>query len=39
VAEYVESSEVADILRRLGCDYAQGHFFGMAQPARELLAE
>ena len=39
VAEYVESFEVADILRRLGCDYAQGHFYGMAQPARKLLAE
>ena len=39
VAEYVESSEVADILRRLGCDYAQGYFFGAAQPAQQMLAE
>ena len=37
VAEYVESREVADILRRLGCDYAQGHLFGVARPSAEIL--
>jgi len=39
VAEYVESSEVADILRLLGCDYGQGLFFGPAAPAAQVLAD
>jgi EAL domain-containing protein (putative c-di-GMP-specific phosphodiesterase class I) len=37
VAEYVDTLETADILRRLGCDYAQGHYFGMARPADDIL--
>jgi diguanylate cyclase (GGDEF)-like protein/PAS domain S-box-containing protein len=37
VAEFVESLEIAEILRQLGCDYAQGHFFGKARPAAEVL--
>jgi diguanylate cyclase (GGDEF)-like protein len=39
VAEYVESFEVSEILRRLGCDFAQGQFFGMPQPAGDVLAD
>jgi diguanylate cyclase (GGDEF)-like protein/PAS domain S-box-containing protein len=37
IAEYVDSFTVADILQRLGCDFAQGHFFGSARPAAEVL--
>ncbi|HET7486901.1 MAG TPA: EAL domain-containing protein [Acidimicrobiales bacterium] len=33
VAEGVESRTQVDLLRRLGCDQAQGHWFDAAQPA------
>ena len=38
VAEYVESADIADVLRRLECDYAQGYYFGSPRPAHEVLA-
>jgi EAL domain-containing protein (putative c-di-GMP-specific phosphodiesterase class I) len=37
LAEGVENSEQADVLRALGCDFAQGWFFGRACSAEELL--
>jgi len=37
IAEFVDSDEVADILRDLSCDYAQGHLFGKAQPPTLIL--
>lgn len=33
VAEFVETQEEADLLREMGVDYAQGYFFGKAEPA------
>jgi diguanylate cyclase (GGDEF)-like protein/PAS domain S-box-containing protein len=42
IAEGVESEVQVSELRRLGCDYAQGHFFHAAMPDREvsrLIAE
>jgi len=39
VAEYVDRAGVADILNEQGCDYGQGHFYGTARPASEVLAE
>jgi len=39
VAEYVDRAGVADILNEQGCDYGQGHFYGKARPASEVLAE
>jgi diguanylate cyclase (GGDEF)-like protein/PAS domain S-box-containing protein len=42
IAEGVENEAQLSELRRLGCDYAQGHFFHPAMPAAEvsrLLAE
>jgi diguanylate cyclase (GGDEF)-like protein len=38
VAEYVENSAIADTVRRLGVDYAQGYAIGKPQPLEELLA-
>ena len=38
VAEYVENREIADTVRRLGVDYAQGYAFGKPEPLDELLA-
>ena len=38
VAEGVETEEQFEILRDLGCDYAQGWLFAPAMPACELLA-
>lgn len=37
VAEGVETNAVADLLREMGCDAAQGYFFSRAVPMRELL--
>ena len=28
VAEFVENKEIADLLREIGVDYAQGYYFG-----------
>ncbi len=37
VAEGVESPAQVEFLKDLGCDYAQGYFFGQAMPLRELM--
>jgi EAL domain-containing protein (putative c-di-GMP-specific phosphodiesterase class I) len=37
VAEGVETKEVAQQLRDLGCDKGQGWYFGHPVPAEELL--
>lgn len=37
VAEYVESREIANKLRLLGVDYAQGYAFGKPEPLEEVL--
>jgi len=36
VAEGVETREVRDALREMGCDYAQGFFYGRPQPAETV---
>ena len=36
IAEGVENEVQLEELRRLGCDYAQGHFFHAAMPDREV---
>ena len=36
VAEGVENREQADILRELGCDFAQGYYFGKPVPAEDF---
>lgn len=36
VAEGVETAEQAELLRALGCEEAQGYFFGRPVPAEEL---
>lgn len=38
VAEYVETMELADHLRAIGVDYAQGYAFARPAPLTELLA-
>jgi diguanylate cyclase (GGDEF)-like protein len=38
VAEFVESKEIADELRDLGVDYAQGYAFGKPEPLHQVLA-
>jgi len=38
VAEGVETHEVHNALRALGCDYAQGYLYGRPQPAEEAAA-
>jgi diguanylate cyclase (GGDEF)-like protein/PAS domain S-box-containing protein len=38
VAEGVETAEQAEMLRTLGCAFAQGYLFGRPQPAEQLLA-
>jgi diguanylate cyclase (GGDEF)-like protein len=37
VAEYVETKEVADAVRKLGVDYAQGYAFSKPEPLGEIL--
>ena len=36
IMEAVETAEEAEVLRRLGIDYAQGYFFLKPLPGREL---
>jgi diguanylate cyclase len=38
VVEGIETEEMLDALRRLGCDYAQGYHIGRPQTLEELLA-
>ena len=38
VAEGVETEALAAILERLGCDFAQGHYFGAPMPAGDIPA-
>ncbi len=38
VAEGIESKEMLDELRKLGCDYAQGYFLGRPAPAEDFEA-
>jgi EAL domain-containing protein (putative c-di-GMP-specific phosphodiesterase class I)/CHASE2 domain-containing sensor protein/GGDEF domain-containing protein len=38
VAEGIEDQPTLDVLRKLGCDYAQGYFISKPIPADELLA-
>jgi sensor c-di-GMP phosphodiesterase-like protein len=38
MAEYVENEAIADAVRRLGVDYAQGYTFGRPEPLDEVLA-
>jgi c-di-GMP phosphodiesterase len=37
VAEYVENLEIAQEVRRLGVDYAQGYAFGKPEPLTDIL--
>ena len=39
IAEYVDSMAIADILREIGVDYAQGHGFGHAMPIERFLVD
>ena len=39
VAEFVETKEIADEVRDLGVDYAQGYAFGKPEPLDRVLAE
>ncbi|MFM0211124.1 EAL domain-containing protein [Paraburkholderia sediminicola] len=39
VAEGVETSEVADLLTSMGCDIAQGYFYGRPAGAEEVTAQ
>lgn len=38
VAEGVEDKEIVDRLIGMGCDFAQGYYFGRPQPAEQLIA-
>jgi EAL domain-containing protein (putative c-di-GMP-specific phosphodiesterase class I) len=38
VAEFVETQEIADEVRSLGVDYAQGYAFGRPEPLQQVLA-
>jgi diguanylate cyclase (GGDEF)-like protein len=38
VAEYVENQAIADVVRRLGVDYAQGYAFGKPEPLDNVLS-
>lgn len=37
IAEGIETEHQADILKKTGCDHAQGYFFGKPMPADKLL--
>ncbi len=37
VAEFVETKEIADEVRELGVDYAQGYAFGKPEPLQQVL--
>jgi EAL domain-containing protein (putative c-di-GMP-specific phosphodiesterase class I) len=37
VAEYVETEEIAEAVRKLGVDYAQGYAYGKPEPLEALL--
>jgi len=37
VAEFVENEAIADAVRKLGVDYAQGYAFGKPEPLNEVL--
>jgi diguanylate cyclase (GGDEF)-like protein len=39
VAEGVEDAAGADLLRAMGCDVAQGYYFGRPQPGTDVLAD
>jgi diguanylate cyclase (GGDEF)-like protein len=39
VAEFVETEEIADAVRELGVDYAQGYAFGKPRPLKDVLTE
>jgi diguanylate cyclase (GGDEF)-like protein len=39
VAEGIEDAAGADLLRRMGCDIAQGYYFGRPQPGTDVLAD
>jgi EAL domain-containing protein (putative c-di-GMP-specific phosphodiesterase class I) len=39
VAEYVENDTIADVVRRMGVDYAQGYAFSKPEPLDALLAD
>jgi diguanylate cyclase (GGDEF)-like protein len=39
VAEFVETMEVAEAVRELGVDYAQGYAFGKPEPLSDVLEE
>jgi EAL domain-containing protein (putative c-di-GMP-specific phosphodiesterase class I) len=38
VAEFVENKAIADAVRKLGVDYAQGYAFGKPEPLKHTLA-
>jgi EAL domain-containing protein (putative c-di-GMP-specific phosphodiesterase class I) len=38
VAEGVEDPEAVRLLKELGCDLAQGYYFGAPEPAERLTA-
>jgi diguanylate cyclase (GGDEF)-like protein/PAS domain S-box-containing protein len=38
LAEGIERAEQVELLQQLGCDHAQGYYFGHPQPAEQLLA-
>ncbi|HEY5019901.1 MAG TPA: EAL domain-containing protein, partial [Steroidobacteraceae bacterium] len=39
VAEFVENKAIADAVRKLGVDYAQGYAFGKPEPLKDILED